>query len=125
VGRQRYRLSSSFPPWQSPCGLAALARAVGGRSFRTRGKLFFYGAPYAFSIASATISWRSAHSVGLTADRRRDQAMHVTRGRLVNEIAERRRADAELVKAHDLLATTVASIGDAVVITNETATSLS
>jgi PAS domain-containing protein len=47
------------------------------------------------------------------------QTMHVARRRLVGEIAERKHAEAELVKAHDLLATTVASIGDAVIITDE------
>jgi PAS domain S-box-containing protein len=47
------------------------------------------------------------------------QTMHVTRGRLVNEIAERKRAETELAKARDLLSTTVASIGDAVIITDE------
>jgi PAS domain S-box-containing protein len=47
------------------------------------------------------------------------QAMHLARGRLVNEIAERNRVETELTNARDLLATTVASIGDAVIITDE------
>lgn len=47
------------------------------------------------------------------------QAMHRARGRFEGEIAERKRAEAELEKAHDLLATTVASIGDGVIISDE------
>jgi PAS domain S-box-containing protein len=46
------------------------------------------------------------------------QAMHLARKRLVNEIAERKRAQTELNKAHELLATTLASIGDAVIVTD-------
>lgn len=47
------------------------------------------------------------------------QAMHVARGRLVDEITDRKSAENELIRARDLLATTVASIGDALIITDE------
>jgi PAS domain S-box-containing protein len=46
-------------------------------------------------------------------------AMHFARGRLVDEIVERKRAETELTKARDLLVTTVASIGDAIIVTDE------
>jgi PAS domain S-box-containing protein len=102
--------------WFGGLGPGLLAVALSGLA----ANCFFTAPLYAFSIASrhdflalGAFLLASLLIVGAI------QAMHVTRGRLVNEIAERRRADAELVKAHDLLATTVASIGDAVVITNE------
>jgi PAS domain S-box-containing protein len=60
----------------------------------------------AFLLASLLI-------VGVT------QALHLAQRRLANEIAERKRAEVELVEAHDLLAATVASIGDAVILTDE------
>jgi PAS domain S-box-containing protein len=46
-------------------------------------------------------------------------AMHLARARLVDEIADRKRAEMELIDARDLLGTTVASIGDAVIITDK------
>ncbi len=46
-------------------------------------------------------------------------ATHLARRRRVNEAAKRKYAEGELVKAHDLLAATVASIGDAVILTDE------
>jgi PAS domain S-box-containing protein len=47
------------------------------------------------------------------------QEMHFARRRLVREIAEREQMHIELLKARDLLVTTVASIGDAVIVTDE------
>jgi PAS domain S-box-containing protein len=47
------------------------------------------------------------------------ETMHRTRSRLVREIAERKHAERELAGARDLLATTIASIGDAVIVTDE------
>ena len=47
------------------------------------------------------------------------EAMHRARQRILGEIAERERAQNELAKARDLLATTVASIGDAVILTDD------
>jgi PAS domain S-box-containing protein len=47
------------------------------------------------------------------------EAMHLARGRLVEEIKERRRVESELARARDLLAITVASIGDAVLVADE------
>jgi PAS domain S-box-containing protein len=46
------------------------------------------------------------------------EAMHRSRKRLLCEIARRRDAEAELIQAHDLLSTTLASIGDGVIVTD-------
>lgn len=46
-------------------------------------------------------------------------AMHVAQGRMVEEIMEHRRVEGELTRARDLLAITLASIGDAVIVTDE------
>ena len=82
--------------------------------------LFFSAPIHAFSIASGSdVLTLGAFLLASLLIVGAIQAMHLARGRLVNEIAERKRAEAELVKAHDLLATTVASIGDAVIITDE------
>jgi PAS domain S-box-containing protein len=47
------------------------------------------------------------------------KTMHRAQARLVDEIAERKRAEAELAKARHLVSTTVASIGDAVIVTDD------
>ncbi len=81
---------------------------------------WFFTAPvHAFSITSryyvlALVAFLSASLLIVRAI----QAMHRARRRLADEIAERKYAKAELVKAHDLLATTVASIGDAVILSD-------
>jgi PAS domain S-box-containing protein len=102
--------------WFGGLGPGLLAVALSGLAAN-----WFFTAPiHAFSIASrydflalGAFLLASLLIVGAI------QRMHVARGRLVDEIAERKHAEAELVKAHDLLATTVASIGDAVIITDE------
>jgi PAS domain S-box-containing protein len=81
---------------------------------------FFTAPTHAFSIVSRydllallTFLLSSLLIVGAI------QAMYLARGRLVAEIAERKLAETELVEARDLLGTTVTSIGDAVLITDE------
>ena len=90
---------------------AALSSFVAAAFFLEPAGGAFAGSLYDWT---AMVAFVAASSVILVAI----AGMHRARGRLEGEVAERQRAEAALAEARDTLATTLASIGDAVIVTD-------
>jgi PAS domain S-box-containing protein len=102
----------AWAAWYGGLGPAVLATALSVLA----ADFYFFAPRYAFAMDDPLpmVAYVAASALIVAAI----ESMHRARRGLVREVAERKRAEAELATSRDLLATTLASIGDGVIVTD-------